>query len=96
MELKDIKKIVEESFKKHFTKEEELIYVGGSEDIKHCGYVITDKECYEIIAEFQVSGTGIYNGTLRRLGKWYLNHFGEFEDEIIDGLYKVLYMGEHK
>lgn len=96
MELKDIKKIVEESFKKHFSNYEELIYIGGSEDIQHCAYIINDKECYEIIAEFKVSEQGVYDGTLRSLSAWFLKHFADFKREITAELCKITFKEEQE
>lgn len=83
-ELKEVREIIEKSFELIFGTEdiEILIYLGGNEEIAHCGYLIFDERTYETIVEFQVSSYGIYDGKMNTISTYYLRKFLEFKERV--------------
>ena len=83
-ELNDIREVIRRSFAKTFgeTFDEELVYLGGSKDIAHCGYLIFNEKAHETIVEFQVSSYGIYSGKLNTVNTYYLRKFLDFKEMV--------------
>ena len=83
-ELKEVREIIRRSYAKTFGEniEEELVYLGGCEDIAHCGYLIFNEQAHETIVEFQVSSYGIYSGKMNTVNTYYLRKFLEFKEMV--------------
>ena len=91
MDLNKIKTIVKDAFKKYYTTDEKLVYLGGSDHINHCGFIITDSGAYEVVAKFNVSPTNVYEAThYRANSRWQLEHWEKF----VEYIEKALYQGD--
>ena len=84
--VEEIREIVEKSFSKHFSRDEKIIYLGGIEEISHLAFIIIDSRSFDILVSFRVSSTGIYEVQLNVGGSWYLQHFINFREKIINDL----------
>lgn len=89
--IAEIKDIVERNFYTEFTTDERLIYLGAVEKINHLAFIIIDTRGFEILASFRTTSSGIYEVQLNVGGTWYLQHFINFREKIIDELRKAKY-----